>query len=293
MANEPSPSKDGPARQSGAADGWVRKGPFLAREIRKPGQGRPFLEVRLDRNSALWPKKGNWRILHDHDGLPVLFWREYDRPAETEANAQICWAPRGCFVWPSNQEDEPPLFVSVSYDGKLPTLLHNAAFQSMTILIAIGALLYAALFLDRDPLLLITQAVKPWVYAGAALSFIKLFMNLRTAAFINFLTARLIWSGLIRPAVQIAPWSALDAFAVTPGQKVAIPSERLAIVSRQRIQVRASFRLVAPIAVIMDGSWREIAAQECVRLATLHFLERRPAQLRRLAAQSMDFAGVA
>jgi len=251
-----------PARRDAGADsGWVMKGPFLCRETfyQELGEEKVRLDVRLHIGPNHWPKRGHWMTVKDKEGLPVFFWRDYDRPAETDANAQICWAPRCCFIWRSKSEKQPPFFVTVSMDGKLPPILHNTTFLLAGVALLLGYGSYAHYALQQPVGLLLLSALMPWVFIGSALTFLKIFTSLRTTSMVNFLVARLIWSGFVKPSVHIGPLAELEGFSVAPGPKINIPLERLPLVSRQRMQVLASFELEASQTAVMDGAWSERA----------------------------------
>jgi len=281
----------------------VIKGPFFCREVLyqdELGDEKIFLIVSLfdSGDAEYWPKK---RVLPvpvlDHENLPMLCWRELDDRPYTKANAGIDHAPRGCFIWRSSFENQPPHFVSVSMDRQLPKFLTNGR------LIAGAALLYllGCAFYIAQHCLTLNRACAAWkfdsrtfqralelvqvptfIIGAGLLGFLlvmKLFgVSMRSALLVNPVVARLVWRGykfgrlspLIRPTAHAAPWTSLEGFEIKHDPKN--PEDSFSSV---RTRIRASSGRATPETDIVNGTLHEDSAREMLRLLTRTFLDKR------------------
>ncbi|MGO9987006.1 MAG: hypothetical protein ACLPIX_22710 [Rhodomicrobium sp.] len=280
--------------------GWIVKGPFacfegLYKDVH--GDEKVGLAVRMHPRSYgdYWPKK--WYLpdpVRDNENLPMLCWREFDARPYTDANAGINWAPRACFVWYPSFENQPPLFVSVNMDWRLPKWLSNIALAAFAgVLYLIGCAVYLAHYcLSSDKCsgwgfhrwtldAAVSLVTVPTVLTAAGLLayfvLIHPFIPLRSATLINLLVSRLIWRGLrgpipnlITPKVHVVPWTSLEGFHI-----VKVPKDPEVWFATDRIKIRATFGRDAPATDIMNGTCNEETAQEMLRLLTSTFIDKR------------------
>jgi hypothetical protein len=288
----------------------IMKGPFFCHETLyqdELGDEKILLHVDLLERGVTkdWPRK---RLLPtpvlDHENLPMLCWREFDTAPYTRANAGINHAPRACFIWRSSFDNQPPQFVSVSMDYRLPAFLTNGSiFGGAALLYVIGCALYvahrwlsadygcagwdcgswvleSALGQIKNVTLLIGGGL-----AGFLLVMKTLGVSMRSALLITPLVARIIWHGykfgrrhpLIAPWANAVPWTSLEGFEIKRDPKD--PDDRDSI---ERTRIRASFGLAAPEIDVLNGTLNEDAAREMLRRLTAIFLEKRPHYLAQL-----------
>jgi len=288
----------------------VIKGPFVCHEVLyqdELGDEKIHLLISLLPTGLAyhWPKK---RVMPvpalDGENLPILWWREFDHAPYTKANSGIDHAPRGCFIWRSSFENQPPHFVSVSMDRQLPNFLTNGR------LLAGAALLYlvGCVFYLTHRCLTLNHSRTAWDFdsrtfaralelvevstllIGAGLLgfllLMKLFgVSMRSALLVNSIVARLIWRGykcgkpfpLIAPTAHAAPWKSLEGFEVKHDPKNPdIPY------STTRRRIRASFGRAAPETDIVNGTLHDDSAREMLRLLTSTFLDKRKHYLAQL-----------
>jgi len=284
------------------ASDWIIKGPFKYRE-RLGAKDGTWLEIGLNPDCKTWPRKGTFRVERDCDGLPVMYWREEDRHPHMGANAQINWAPRGCFIHRSRHAALPPLFVSVNYDRPaLAGLMNFAALAAMACLFfyaftGCSGWSYGQCMAEHD--LAFCQAAaqrcreSSWSHAfgivipaAIILAFLRGVVSLRVLSGFNFLTARAIWSGLLRPNAVAVPWQSLDpAFTLV---KKSAPHKELYIHDHKHIdrqEIHASFGHGHAPARIVNGTWSDDDVRELHRMLMLHFVIERRQRLEELAAR--------
>ncbi|MGO9983758.1 MAG: hypothetical protein ACLPIX_06050 [Rhodomicrobium sp.] len=310
---------------------WVRKGPFACREIlytdekgkedvslyvtifRKPpvrrfplkqwlGYLRPTkatwktLEVFHRR---AWPPKGAYFDLTDDEGLPVIYWRQPDLEPDQYANAQLNWAPRGCFVWVSRSEKQPPMFVNVNWDGALPArFTDNRALITVTLpcFLAFAA---AVPFIMNSTHETLTNILLAGAGVTLLISVVFAFVDhylirFRHLSLLNLRVANRIWGGLIAPRVSLTPWDRLESFSTAedPRFQAPIPKDVDLERVRPRDRMEANFGLHFRPVDVINGTRNAPMFREWLRVLTLHFIAKRQeyfAQIETIAPKLREF----
>jgi hypothetical protein len=270
--------------------------PFFLAELLASAGGEQRIVMTTDDTSEIgrtanrqirssWPAKGAIKPIISKRNLPSLLWRDFDYPATEDYNCHMNWAPRACYVLPSNFEDQPLQFVHINWDGRLPWFASNLIFiypMFVFAFLAAAAIIISSLSAGRPIDHMIAHAVfalvLPVVFISiflfGPLFLIKHFTTLRNFFLIDFFVRRAIWKGKIRPNVICAPWADLEGFEITPVQ--IDPGESEEHRPQNRYQIRASFGIGHERMVISNTTANDLYVQELHRLLQLHFIASRP-----------------
>ena len=250
--------------------------PFACHEILYHdvhGEEKVILDVWLLPSSHtrdLWPDKRYFPVtrLDTTNGLPMMCWREWDHTPHNDSNAGTNWAPRACFIWRSKSENQPPLFVNISFDRKLPKF-----FTIYSILGYLAALCVLGLVFAPSDRLIGMFVMSLATYLFLALAIFGISIN--SALLIDKISALLIWRVFtplfIMPKVHVAPWTALEGFEIKHDAK----PDNAGAPGINRMRIRASFGRTASETDVLNGTWHEDDVREFHRLLTCTFLDRR------------------
>ncbi len=233
----------------------------------------------VNRGSRYWRGKAGYELYTSSINFPYMQWHDYDRLPEYTHNANMNWAPRGCYVVESAFKGIPPQFVHVNWDVKLPWFVRNEALLLIVLLIAVAIGVHAGIRDHSSVAGLVVFGLSIGGFA-ALCGLLKFVVNLRDFFLINFFVRRLIYRYKIEPNIENAPWHELKGFRIFDSKRDEYRYEdpvgpNIPNTIPNKTQIRADFGVGYPEMTVTNGTWPEGTITELHRLLVLHFIERR------------------